>query len=338
MGRNHGLMAVAATAVAFALLAGAAAPDGGVVGASHDPADANYTVVPLGDRSPGATEVEYGQRVVSTAGVDLATLERTTAVYEAGSWENCGPQDGETFGVDRGATRDGYEVDESLEDNVKTFSAGEDVFEVEFNDEDDIGASTYLDDGDEVISVAGCIDNPDEPGWYRISGTTTGVTENGERVTFGGDSHYFYICDCEDETAARQQLGPPPSEPQPTATATPTPGPESESAADEGDAGDGGASSDDGTTPTATESAVEESGGAAAATPTATPTGPAADEGDAGDANANEDAATATPTPARTEGWDDRVVRTPTAADGPGFGAGAAVVALAAAALLVGRR
>ncbi|PSQ18671.1 hypothetical protein BRD02_00105 [Halobacteriales archaeon QS_8_69_73] len=330
MGRNRGLMAVAATAVAFALLAGAAAPDGGVVGASHDPADANYTVVPLGDRSPGATEVEYGQLVVSTAGVDLATLERTTAVYEAGSWENCGPQDGETFGVDRGATRDGYEVDESLEDNVKTFSAGEDVFEVEFNSEDDIGASTYLDDGDEVISVAECIDNPDEPGWYRISGTTTGVTDDGERVTFGSDSHYFYICDCEDESEARQQLGPPPSEPQSTATATP------ESAADDGD---GGASSDDGTTPTATEPAVDESGGAAAtATPTATPTGPAADGSDADDADTNGDAATATTTPARTEGWDDRVVRTPTAADGPGFGAGAAVVALAATALLIGRR
>jgi len=318
MGRNRGLMAVAATAVVFALLAGAAAPDGGVVGASHDPADANYTVVPLGDRSPGATEVKYGQLVVSTAGVDLATLERTTAVYEAGSWENCGPQDGETFGVDRGATRDGYEVDESLQDNVKTFSAGEDVFEVEFNGEDDFGASTYLDDGDEVISVAECIDNPDEPGWYRISGTTTGVTDDGERVTFGSDSHYFYICDCEDESEARQQLGPPPSEPQPTATATPTPGPESESAADDGDAGNGEASSDDGAAPTATE--------------------PAADGGDAGDADANADAATATPTPARTGGWDDRVLETPTAADGPGFGAGAAVVALAAAALLVGRR
>ncbi|PSQ32436.1 hypothetical protein BRD05_10320 [Halobacteriales archaeon QS_9_70_65] len=333
MGRNREPVAIAVTAVVFALLAGVAAPDGGVVGASHDPADANYTVVPLGDRSPGATAVEYGQLVVSTAGVDIATLERTTAVYEAGSWEGCGPQDGETFGVDRGATRDGYEVDESLQDNVKTFSAGEDVFEVEFNDEDDIGASTYLDDGDEVISVAECIDNPDEPGWYRISGTTTGVTENGERVTFGGDSHYFYICDCEDESEARQQLGPPPSEPQPTAT--PTPGPESGSAAD---AGDGESSSDDGAAPTATTTgpAVDESGGAAAATPT--PTGPAADEGDAGDADASADAATATPTPARTEGWDDRVVRTPTAADGPGFGAGAAIVALAAAALLVGRR
>ena len=261
MGRNRGLMAVAATAVVFALLAGAAAPDGGVVGASHNPADANYTVVPLGDRSPGATEVEYGQLVVSTAGVDLATLERTTAVYEAGSWENCGPQDGETFGVDRGATRDGYEVDESLQDNVNTFSAGEDVFEVEFNGEDDFGASTYLDDGDEVISVAECIDNPDEPGWYRISGTTTGVTDDGERVTFGSDSHYFYICDCEDESEARQQLGPPPSEPQPTATATPTEG--GSDGGDAGDTGDGGASSDGGgATPTPAEPAVEESGGA----------------------------------------------------------------------------
>ncbi len=336
MGWNRGLATVAATALVFALLAGAAAP-GGVVEARHDPADADYTVVPLGDRTPGATDVKYGQQVVATAGVDLETLERTTAVYEAGSWEGCGPQDGETFGVDRGATLDGYEVDESLQDNVKTFSAGEDLFEVEYNGEDDLGASTYLDDGDELISVAECIDNPDEPGWYRISGTTTGVTESGERVTFGSDSHYFYICDCEDEAEARQQLGPPPSEPQ--QTATPTPGPAAGDGDDaNGDGDDANGDGDDGGQSDGRETATDPSddeGDGPTATPTPTATEQSVDESGEGGED-GETGSTATPT--RTEGWDDRVLRTPTAADGPGFGAGAAVVALAAAALLVGRR
>jgi hypothetical protein len=209
MSLERGLVVVLTAALAVTLLTGAAAPDGGGgATASYGPEEANYTVVPLSDRSPGAENVKYGQRVVATAGTDLATLEETTATYEAGSWSSRGPSGGETFGVDRGSTLEGYEVDETLQNDVKTFSAGE----------DDFGASTYLDDGDEFVSVAECIDNPDEPGWYRISGTTTGVTESGERVTFDSESHYFWICDCENEAEAHERLGPPPSEPPTTGT------------------------------------------------------------------------------------------------------------------------
>jgi len=333
MRSERGWVVVLAAALAVALLTGAAVPGGGGVAvASHGPEDANYTVVPLGDRSPGATDVRYGQRVVATAGTDLATLEQTTATYEEGSWSSCGPSDGETFGIDRGSTMDGYEVDESLQNNVKTFSAGEDVFSVEYNGEDDVGASTHFDDGDEFISVATCIDNPDEPGWYRISGTTTGITESGERVTFSSESHYFWICDCENGAEARERLGPPPSEPQPTATPTRTPDGgdgEPETVSEGSDAGSVSESQSQqpaDPTPTGTTDGAGPEPTAtvpSTAAPAERATGETASGGGAG-------------TP--TEAWDERVLETPTAGDGAGFGPAAALLALLAALLLARRR
>ncbi|PSQ40227.1 hypothetical protein BRD07_07770 [Halobacteriales archaeon QS_9_68_42] len=330
---ERGLTLALVAALSLALLAGVAVPNGdGVVAASHGPEDGNYTVVPLDDRSPGATDVRYGQRVVAGAGVDLETLEETTATYEAGSWNSCGPDNGETFGIDRGNTMSGYEVDHSLEENVKSFSAGEDLFRVEYYGEDDFGSSTYLDDGDEFISVANCIDNPDEPGWYRISGTTTGVTESGKRATYSSDSHYFWICECGDEAEAREKLGPPPSEPRETATPTPTPAEAAETTPDNGDdTADEGGSRPPESTPTPTP--AEASG--SAVTDSATPD-PTATVGDADDA-ADEAMATP-PDPTPTGGWDDEVLNTPTSAGGPGFGPVAAVLALVGALLVLGWR
>ena len=88
-----------------------------------------------------------------------------SATYEAGSRARCDATDGETFGVDRGATRGGYETDETLQNNINSVSSGENGLVVEFNGDGDIGASTCLDDGDEMVSVTGRIDNFDEPDW-----------------------------------------------------------------------------------------------------------------------------------------------------------------------------
>jgi len=65
-----------------------------------------------------------------------------SATYEAGSRARCDATDGETF-----------------------VSSGENGLAVEFNGDGDIGASTCLDDGDEMVSVTGRIDNFDEPDW-----------------------------------------------------------------------------------------------------------------------------------------------------------------------------
>jgi PGF-CTERM protein len=337
MKRRWGATVAFVAAVAVVAVAGGVAFGGGSTGiaaASHGSGDADYTVEPMApeDRQPGATNVKYGQRVVADAGVDLRTLKQTTAVYEEGSWVNCGPDDGEIFGIDRGNTNEGYEVDESLQNNVKRFSAESDVFQVEFYGEDDFGESTYFDDGDAFISVAQCLNNPDEPGWYQISGSTTGVTESGEEKTFGGESHYFYICDCEDDAEARETLGPPPSEPE----ATPTPEPAETPAADNSSDGtDANTSETPAPEATAADAGTESSdaaagdedgsGESATAEPTPTPEPTAAP------------ASTATPesTPTESE-WD--VVNTPTPGDGPGFGPLSALVALFATVSLLGLR
>ena len=314
-GYTEGLVLVLFVCAAFAAGSGTA-------GASHGAGEANYTVEVLGDPSPGATGVRYGLRVVGRSGVDFETLTRTGATYEAGSWARCEATDGETFGVDRGATRGGYEIDETLQNNIKSVSSGEDDLVVEFNGDGDIGASTYLDDGDEVVSVTGCIDNPDEPGWYRITGRTSGVTADGEEATFRSVSHYFYICDCDDEAAAGRQLGPPPSEPQ--ATVTPTPAP-SGNADDPADAAKGPA------TP------GSEGPQMAMSTPTrmaagSTPTPTDADR-------STEAAATPERTPAEdTDSWDEAVYSSPTKAEGSGFGFAAALAGLLAAVFVVVRR
>ncbi len=303
------------------LVFAALAAGSGTAAASHGTGEANYTVEVLGDPSPGATEVRYGLRVVGQSGVDFETFTRTSATYEAGSWARCDATDGETFGVDRGATRGGYEIDETLQNNIKSVSSGEDDLVVEFNDEGDIGASTYLDDGDEVVSVTGCIDNPDEPGWYQITGRTTGVTADGEEATFRSVSHYFYICDCEDEAAARRQLGPPPSEPQTTATPTPTP----ESAADAAGSADSAAEA---ATPGSDGERTTRTRTAAGSTPTPT---------DA--ASPTEAATTPESTPTEdTDSWDEAVYSSPTRAEGPGFGSLAALAGVLAAVLAVVRR
>ena len=340
------VLAVSLSVVAGGLLAGTS-----VVGAEHGEPDADFTVEPMDDRSPGATDVKYGQVVVGQAGVDLETLESMEAVYEEGSWEGCGPGDSDVFGVDRGNTHDGYEVDEELEDNTKSFSAGEDVFRIEFYGEDDFGPSTHLDDGDAVVSVAKCIDNPDEPGWYQISGSTTGVTEDGEQVTVSGSSHYFWICDCEDEAEAREALGPPPSDDQETETpATPSGDDESGDTSGDDESGDtsGDGSEDDGSTDgdsgeatstgdESTEDGSTEEDASTGATGDDSGTESTESMESMGDSD-SEDSSQAAATGDEAGSWDSYRVQTPTPGAGDGFGGTVALVAFLGAALLFYRR
>jgi PGF-CTERM protein len=334
---NRGVTVGFVTILTLALFVGAVPGGAGVATASHDPESADFTVKPLGDRTPGATDVKYGQFVIGEAGTDFETLETLLAVYEEGSFEGCGPSNSETFGIDRGSTYDGQKVDESLESNVKSFSAGENRFEVEFYGEDDFGGSTtHLDDGDEIISVATCYTNPDEPGWYQITGSTMGVTASGERKTIKGESHYFWICDCESEAEAREQLGPPPSEPEPTATPKPTPEPTAtpkptpEPTATDGDSGgtdEDTSTTDADATPTPDGQTTDPTTPEPTATPTLEPTA------------TPEPTVRPEPTPTPTEAeWESEVVQSPTAGDGAGFGGGVAVVALVGAVLLARRR
>ena len=196
---------------------------------------------------------------------------------------------------------------------------------VEWYDPDEFGAPLEVRHGDRFVSAQrGCLDNPDAAGWYRFASVTTGEFDNGtevsqDRPTF---SHWFYVCDCASREAAVETLGPPPSEADDgggdeQATATPTPdGPSMPTAA----ATDAGVAAD-----------AEGASATGSRTADGTPTDATATAGPTGTRTA---AAASTP----TAGWDARVVRTPTAADGTGFGPLAALVGVLTAVVLRRRR
>lgn len=325
---RHPVAAVLVLAAVASVAGVPAAGPAGIAAADHDPATTNFTFVPLdrADRQPGAEGIRAGTIGASAAGVDVdfETLLELRSVYEAGSWENCGPTSSEVFGIDRDSDNELYEVDEDLSDNVKSFSAGEDEFVAEFNDRDDFGQSTHLNAEDRVLSVIECPNNPETAGWYQVDNSSvTGRTASGEVRTFADPSHYFYVCDCADAAAARQQLGPKPSaDPTPTPSPTPT-ATRTASAGTPTDAGSPGPTATPGPGASATPSST--SGQTATSTPPPTPTPTPADA---------TGADTPSPTP---QGWDD-YRDTPTVVSGHGFGAGLAVLALAAGAVLAGRR
>ena len=336
----------------------------GVAAAGHGDADkGNFTVVP--SRQPGLDDGDMKSFAVPNRGFEKLDFLRAT--WKEGGFSGCGASNGKAFGVDRNNDDPGTETDESFTKNVKSTKVTEDVFEADFYDEDDFGGSPpTLNAGDQFVNhVTGCIDTPDDPGWYQLQSTTAG--QDGE---IQASSHYFYVCDCSNEQEAREQLGPPPSEdtPTPTATAestptatetaesTPTPEPTPTRTPPE-----------DGTpfpspTPTATPSATPDATASAAeASDSDTASGDTGDgasedgasDGEAsdggGDAAGGNDtggtsgedgadgaaAGTATPSP---EDWSDVVQKSPTAAEGPGFGAVTALVAALVGALLVARR
>ncbi|PSQ13770.1 hypothetical protein BRD02_12155 [Halobacteriales archaeon QS_8_69_73] len=170
---------------------------------SSTAADGRQQRYDCGTPTPAQTETRRGVSRAARGGTArlrrVRRRQRTaSATYEAGSRARC-DADGEIFGVDRGATRGGYETDETLQNNINSIPSGENglVVEFDFDGDGDIGASTYLDDGDEVVSVTGRIDDSDEPGWYQVTATTGGVTADGEEATFRSIFHYFCTCDCE---------------------------------------------------------------------------------------------------------------------------------------------
>ena len=254
------------------------------------------------------------------------------------------------FGVDRNATYEGERrVDDSATESVESFSKDADArgayernygqygrlsttdwayverLRVEWYDPDEFGAPLEVRHGDRFVSAQrGCLDNPDAAGWYRFASVTTGEFDNGtevsqDRPTF---SHWFYVCDCASREAAVETLGPPPSEADDGggdehATATPTPDGPTMPTATATDAG--GPVDAEGASATGSRTA---DGTPTHATATADPTG------------TRTAAAGSTP----TAGWDDWVIRTPTAADGAGLTPVAPLLATIAGLALLRRR
>jgi PGF-CTERM protein len=293
--------------------------------------DANYTVQPVDapdDRKPGISDASYKQ--FATGNESIQYMDYFVVSWDAGDLSGCSASNTEKLGIDRGGNNSGTKTDEGLLQYVKDQQRSANRVLVEFYNEDDIaGETTYVNESDEIVSYqTNCFGNPDEPGWYQISAKLNGTGWDGERKEVSATSHYFWICDCENESEAREQLGPPPSEEDGTADdSTPT----------QTDAG-GGA-----TTATQTDTAD------GVATPTDTPT----DGGDGTETQTGTSEADSTPGATTTDdnsdvgeqtsgGTDDGQAgadnTTPTSEGGPGFTGIGAVLALLTTALLSHRR
>ncbi|WP_254823850.1 hypothetical protein [Haloglomus halophilum] len=241
----------------------------------------------------------------------------------------------------------------------------------------DGNAEVYPDD--EIVSHQGykagggpCYGMPTEPGWYQMTGFLNGTAFNGNYVELTLPSHYFYICECQSEKEAYDQLGAPPGQenpyadgsgssdgPSPEATATATATPESSGGVSESSDATATATATAPPTATATatptpepadgdggSTATAESSGGAASTVTATNTaagGGGGGAGGAGGQSGGQQAQQAGGAGGQSSGGQARQqqaagVTTPTAGSGPGFGLVAALGGVLAAALLAFRR
>lgn len=314
------LVAVALALGGSALLVGLV---GGAAGAHDSPG--NYTVVPddtPADRQPGIEDASY--RMFISGGVAIDKVDMGYLEWEEGGFADCGQTNVQKYGIDRGDDDPGTQTEEGLLEHVKSSRNTEDRSTVWYYDEDDpIGEPPRFNADDEVIIVIeDCYTNPSKAGWYRIRGYTNGTAPDGSMVESDLQSHYFWIGDFDSEAAAREELGPPPSEDveTPTPTLEPTPTPTDDTAGDA--TATANEDRDDGSTATATSSPTE----------TSTP-------GDATDDGGGDDTPTHTPTPT-TAPDDENGGGGPATTDGDGAGFGAVVVlaVLAIAVLARGRR
>jgi PGF-CTERM protein len=336
-----------AATVALLLLVGVAA-FGAVTpaAASHVEDGANYTVIlpEKSDHLPGDQNQQNASIIHSAAGGDafsdtapngFETFDRLEIRSDAVDFSACSSPNTAVFGVDRGNNNSGTKTDTDLLKHMKNSNFRENSLEVIFYSESDFGGNpTYLNPEDAIIAVQGagssggpCYTMPSDPGWYQITGTLEGTTENGESVTVNAVSHYFAICEgCHDEETAREKLGPRPSSessadpatptPTPTATATATPTP-------------------DGSEATETEASTATA--TAAPTATAEPTDDS-DGNDGGDTGGGTNGGGANGGADTQNDDDPGIQQTPTPGEGPGFGAIVGLLALLASGLLVRRR
>ncbi len=258
--------------LAVAVLSASALP--ATVLASHEPASTDYTVSPS-NPSPGAADVSYTLEAELTdnfgdARSGFAEVTDATFSLSAGNVTGCSGgflQQPATLSVTEGGGQTEFEEYEG------SFSGGTADFDVSDPDKDyKVGETLQLD-------LSECVGNPDSAGWYRADLTVQGTAfGDNSSIQLDATSHYFAICEgCDNESAARDELGPPPSEPTPTPTpeptASPTPTPTADptpTPTDEPDAGStatptAGSGGDGTATPTPT--AISQNG-----TPTATPT------------------------------------------------------------------
>jgi len=294
------------------------------------------TTVDLGTHRPGATTryTTYATAAGSTVATDFAEVDRFLLYGNASDFSACSSAAVTEFGLDRRNDAGSLAIDESYTEHIQGSPyTTADVFAADFWDRSEPGPSTTFNGGDQVVfETVDCVQNPSEPDWYTLSVQVTGAG-GGREQSMALESRYFYVCDCDSRAEAERKLGPPgqsgestptPNQGSSTPTATATPGSATTATAT--------------ASPTATRTATATPTATAAPTSSATATRTATAAPTATRTATSRRTATATRSGGTAQRTDSGQLRTPTIADGPGFGALAAVLALLGSALLVVRR
>ena len=164
---------------------------------------------------------------------------------------NCKVTQAAAFGIDRNNDgRPDDSSDDEPQANTYTDVTLIDKFKINKNFTDDEGRNlTWLDfwnegeaaggfgdnsvnlyQEDEIVSkYTDCFNAPEEPGWYRYYGGANGTTDGDPEDSEGGDwrgedwygdeddevagaySHWWWVCECEDQEEAEETLGTPPN-------------------------------------------------------------------------------------------------------------------------------
>ncbi|WP_255198599.1 PGF-CTERM sorting domain-containing protein [Halorarius litoreus] len=362
------------TSVLLALLVvtSVVAAFGGTASAGHGAEFGNYTVnLPnQEDHYPGEkggqASIEHfaagTQEAFDDVGASDGLEEMDWILIESQdiSFADCQTSDTYAFGVDRDNDEPGTESNINLLDYRKGGEFTNTYISVQFYDGEELAAPSPPDRGgksegredgdgnpemypdDEIIAGQNsCYVMPEEPGWYQIDGKLNGTNWQGDFVTINVPSHYFYVCECANEQEAREKLGPPPSEQgSGSESSEPTPTPEPEQTATP--------------QPEQTATPEPEQTPTSTAAPTDSPTpqkqtqsATAAPKQRNGGGGGNGNGAQATARPSNGNGGQQTrpatvtarpLPDTPTIAEGPGFGAGLAVLALLGAAFVALRR
>lgn len=256
-------------------------------------------------------------------------------------FSTCEAGDTNAFGVDRGNDDAGTKTDVSLLTSYKSYTSTPNQIQIAYYKEDALaGSPIRINVEDQIVAKqSNCYNNPTEAGWYRVSGMINGSTkmDTNTDYTIQAGTQYIYVCECSSREEAREKLGPPPNEqggsqsstPEPTATPTP------EQRATAAQTATVTATAEATSTPrqqTATATASNPQADDQTPTPQTTATvGSNSEQPSESGPQPNDG-----PQPSTTE--QPSVPTTPTLAEGPGFGALFAVLALVGAALVALRR
>ena len=208
--------------VAALVLLGAFTPGSAV--ASHGDDSTEFRVTP-DNRDTEASDVRYAHEVTLTdnfgngqSGIEEPTsIQFSTTGVDVGGCEAAAPLASGSYTLRVGG--------EEFSPDEESFDGGTASFSIE-EPEPDYRVGETL-----VLELEDCVTNPSAEGWYQTDVVVEGKAfGSDEQVRLEATSHYFAICDgCENDSDARSELGPPPSEPTatptPTPTATPTPTP-----------------------------------------------------------------------------------------------------------------